>query len=137
MTKDKQIVFYDGVCHFCNASVRFIIARDSQSRFFFSPIQSDYAEGAIGCELTENLNTVVLLKAGETFCQSDAVLEIAKDLDGYWYLLNVFKIFPKPIRDYLYKLFARNRYRMFGRSEVCQTPSQEVKARFLGIEPLE
>ena len=79
------------------------------------------------------VDTFLLIKNDQCFVFSGAALEIAKDLTGMWYLFNVFKIIPSPIRDFFYKLFARNRYALFGKKETCMVPTKEVRSRFVGI----
>ncbi len=115
----RYIVIFDGVCNFCNGAVKFIIQRDPQGVFAFTPMQSELAE-----ELTERFNvpdvgtdTLVLIKEGECYVLSDAALEIARDLKGPWRFCYVFKVVPRPIRDAAYKLFARHRYRLFGKKK--------------------
>jgi predicted DCC family thiol-disulfide oxidoreductase YuxK len=79
-------------------------------------------------------DTLLLIKDNQYFVYSDAVLEIAKDLTGWWYLINLLKFIPKPIRDYVYQLIARNRYRLFGQRATCMVPSQDVRKRFLDTD---
>ncbi len=132
----RYIVIFDGVCNFCSGAVKFIIKRDPQGVFAFTPMQSELAQ-----ELTERFNvpdvgtdTLVLIKEGECYVLSDAALEMARDLKGPWRFCYVFKVVPRPIRDAAYKLFARNRYTLFGKKDACMVPSAEVKSRFLGID---
>ena len=132
----RYIVIFDGVCNFCSGAVKFIIKRDPQGVFAFTPMQSELAQ-----ELTERFNvpdvgtdTLVLIKEGECYVLSDAALEIARDLKGPWRFCYVFKVVPRPIRDAAYKLFARHRYRLFGKKNACMVPCAEVTSRFLGID---
>lgn len=132
----RYIVIFDGVCNFCNGAVKFIIKRDPQGVFAFTPMQSELAQ-----ELTQRFSvpdvgtdTLVLIKKGECYVLSDAALEIARDLKGPWRFCYVFKVVPRPIRDAAYKLFARHRYRLFGKKNACMVPSAEVKSRFVGID---
>lgn len=131
----RNIVIFDGVCNFCNGSVNFIIKRDPEGVFAFTPMQSDLAK-----ELMEKyqifnvgIDTFLLIKDGQCFIFSSAALEIAKDLTGFWYLFNILKLIPAPVRDFFYKLFARNRYKLFGRKEHCMVPTTAIRSRFVGI----
>ncbi|PLW84417.1 thiol-disulfide oxidoreductase [Kineobactrum sediminis] len=133
---NRHIVIFDGVCNLCNGAVNFIIKRDPDGIFAFTPIQSDLAY-----ELTEQFNianvgldTLLLIKNDRCYVFSDAALEIARDLTGLWFLFNVVRIVPRPIRDAVYRLIARNRYKLFGRTDVCMVPSKEVRSRFVGIK---
>jgi len=131
----RYLIIFDGVCVFCNGVVNFIIKRDSVGVFEFSPMQSDVAKSYIKQHHAskEILNTLMLIKNGTCYLRTDAILEIAKDLSGMWYLFNVFKIIPRPVRDFLYTLFARNRYKLFGKRNSCMVPTENVKNRFIGL----
>ena len=130
---NRHIVIFDGVCNFCNGVVNFIIRRDPEGVFVFTPMQSDtgrklieqYGVAMIG------VDTFLLIKNEQCFGRTDAVLEITRDLTGFWYLLRVFRILPRPFRDFFYSSFAKNRYKLFGRREDCMIPTSEVRARFL------
>ncbi|MEE8329511.1 MAG: DCC1-like thiol-disulfide oxidoreductase family protein [Thermodesulfovibrionia bacterium] len=131
----RHIILFDGICNFCNSAVNFIIKRDPKGIFVFAPLQSGLARDILH---EHNLNyigndTFILIKNNNCFSRSNAVLEIVKDLNGNWYLLNLFKIIPLFFRDILYKIFAHNRYKIFGRRSECMVPSNDLKQRFLGI----
>lgn len=135
---DKAIIIFDGVCNFCNGAVNFIIKRDSRHKFLFTPMQSSLAKKLAGQHKIDNLgkDTFLLIKDGNSYIWTSAALEIANELDGYWYLFRVFRIIPRPVRDIVYRAFARNRYALFGRTEACMIPSQDVKDRFIGVDHL-
>ncbi len=132
---NPSIVIFDGVCNLCNASVQFIINRDPQGKFAFIPMHSALAHELMAQHEVQNVggDTVLLIKDNQCFMYSDAVFEIAKELSGWWYLLNLFKFIPKSIRDYGYRLIARNRYQLFGQRATCMVPSQTVRKRFLHL----
>jgi predicted DCC family thiol-disulfide oxidoreductase YuxK len=137
-TADAPILLYDGVCGFCNKTVQMILARDRRGTMRFAALQSDY--GRIIVERHPELrgvDSVVYVEGtpgsgGErVYVRSDAALRVLKYLGGAWKLLLVGYILPKPVRDFFYDLFARNRYRMFGKYDSCMLPSPEVRSRFL------
>jgi len=130
---NRHIVIFDGVCNFCNGVVNFIIKRDPAARFMFAPMQSDVGQELIkkhGAEMAGS-DTLRLVKDGRCYERTDAVFEITKDLSGFWYLFRVMAILPRPIRDYFYRLFARNRYTLFGKRDMCMVPTENVRERFL------
>jgi predicted DCC family thiol-disulfide oxidoreductase YuxK len=135
--KDGPVLLYDGVCGFCNWSVQFVLARDPRGVMRFSPLQSDFGEALRSRhpELRE-VDSVVFLETDETgeryFVRSAAALRVASYLGGVWKLALLAYAIPRPIRDYLYDLFARNRYRFFGKQESCMLPSHDVRGRFIG-----
>jgi len=131
----RHLINFDGVCNFCNSSVNFIIKHDAQGKFVFTPMQSELAQQKIDQYGITNVgfDTFLLIKHNRCYIWTDAALEITKDLDGYWKWMRFFKIIPRPIRDFFYRLFARNRYAFFGRTDTCIVPSDEVKNRFVGL----
>ncbi|WNS41041.1 thiol-disulfide oxidoreductase DCC family protein [Paenibacillus sp. MMS20-IR301] len=129
----KSIVLIDGVCHLCQGLVRFIIPRDPKELFMFASLQSEAARELLraGGLLEDTLNTVVLVESGVNYTESAAVLRIARRLRFPWPAAYVFILVPAPLRNFVYRLVARNRYRWFGRDEQCLLPSPELKRRFL------
>jgi len=131
----RHIVIFDGVCKFCNGAVNFIINRDPEGVFAFAPMQSEMAQALMKKYQIGNagIDTFLLIKNGECFVFSSAALEIAKDLTGSWHLFNIFRLIPGPLRDVFYKVFARNRYWLFGRTSTCRVPSEATRSRFIGL----
>ena len=130
------VVLFDGVCNLCNRSVHFILDRDPTAQFRFASLQS--AEG--GALLTSlghalpagDPESVLLVEDGKVYERSTAALRIARKLKGPWKLAYAFIVVPRPLRDFVYKWIARNRYRWFGKSEdACRLPTKALKARFL------
>ena len=128
------IVLFDGVCNLCSTSVQFILQRDPTGKFRFASLQSDLAQRL----LTERgldpkaLDSVVVIDGDRLYRESDAALRIARDMKGAWKALAVFRVIPRPVRDWAYRLIARNRYRWFGKKESCWLPTPELRGRFLG-----
>lgn len=135
---NRPIIIYDGVCNFCNDAVNFIIKRDPSAQFVFTPMQSVLAKELMVQYQINNvgIDTFLLIKDDQVFVFSNAALEITKGLSGFWYLFNVFKLVPSPIRDAVYKLFARNRYALFGKSDTCIIPTKEFRSRFVGLDKI-
>ena len=129
---DDDVILYDGVCVFCSRWVRFVIARDSAKRFRFTPIQSAY-----GARLARTFgidpgdpDTNAVLHGGRAHLKSDAALTVLSLLPGWGWTRVLFGV-PKPLRDAVYGLVARNRYRIFGRYDVCFVPDAELRKRVL------
>lgn len=127
-----KIVLFDGDCNFCDRSVQFIIKNDRQATFKFASLKS-----AKGQELVEKYNvpqtvdSLILIEGNCYYDQSTAALRICKDLSWPWKLAVPLLVVPKPIRDYFYRLFAKNRYKWFGKKDACQLPTPEMRKRFL------
>lgn len=134
MTKAQSVVLFDGVCNFCNGTVRFIIERDPDARFGFAPLQSNVARELLaghGYAAAVDPDTVLLVEDGKVYERSTAALRIARRLRGPTRLAYAFVVVPRFVRDAVYRLIARNRYRWFGKSEECMVPTPSVRSRFL------
>jgi predicted DCC family thiol-disulfide oxidoreductase YuxK len=128
---DRQIIFFDGVCNLCNAFVDFLFKRDRDLNFTFAPLQGETARHKLNDSQASKLGSVVLWNQGEILEKSDAALMILQQLGGPWWLMRIFWIVPKFLRDLVYDFVATNRYRLFGKRETCRLPTPEEKARFL------
>ncbi len=127
------IVLFDGVCNFCNGMVNYIIARDDAEYFKFAPLQSDAGEALVqkyGLDTAET-DSVILIENERAYLHSTAALRIARRLGGIVAWTYSFIIVPRPIRDFFYKIFAKYRYRLFGRRDTCMVPTPEIRSRFL------
>jgi predicted DCC family thiol-disulfide oxidoreductase YuxK len=130
----ERIVLFDGVCNYCNAMVNFAIRHDPDRKFHFATLQSEVgekllAEHGIGIDV----DSVILIEDGRAFLHSTAALRIARSLSGIYSLSYVFILIPAFIRDWAYNLFAKYRYRLFGRTDACMIPTPDVKERFLSL----
>ena len=129
---DDDVILYDGVCVFCSRWVRFVIARDVPQRFRFTPIQSDYGTRlaqAFGINPYDP-DTNAFIHGGMAYFKSDAALTVLSALPG-WSWARALLVVPKPLRDTVYNLVARNRYRIFGKYEECFVPDKEMRARVM------
>ena len=127
------VLLFDGVCNLCNASVAWVIRRDRKGVFRFASLQSDFGKACLehfGPD-ARRFDSVVLVDGDLVRTRSEAVLEICRILGGFWRLLVVFRVLPRGLRDGVYDLVARNRYKWFGRKESCMMPRPEWKNRFL------
>lgn len=133
MTTESDIVLFDGDCALCNATVLFIIEHDPKGRYRFAPQQSPLGRDLLTCVsgCGKMLDSVVLIEKSGVFLRSEAVLRICRHLCWPWPLLSVGLILPRRLRDWAYRLVARLRYRVFGKTNACQMPTPAMKARLL------
>lgn len=130
---NKQLILFDGVCHFCNDAVNFVIKRDRQPRFVFAPIQSPLGQALMEKhKLLDKPDTFVLITKGECKTMSNAAIAVVVQFGGLWRSVVVFKLIPTVFRDYVYQLFGRHRYTLFGMSDQCLVPDSKYKSRFIG-----
>jgi len=127
------IILFDGVCNYCNAMVNFIIRRDKKKVFRFAPLQSEAAQKILLQNHLPQINfdSFILVENDKIYQRSDAALRLYNKLPWYWKWTQIFWIFPKFIRDGVYNVIARNRYKWFGKKDQCMVPAPEVRERFL------
>jgi predicted DCC family thiol-disulfide oxidoreductase YuxK len=137
-----HLVLYDGVCGLCDRFVQFLVRIDRHDRLRFAALQ-----GAIGRDIlsrtgrdADALSTVVVVadyqSAEERILErSDAGLFVIEAAGGPYRVLAALRIVPRFIRDAVYGLIARHRYRIFGRFDACPVPSPKTRAKFLDLAP--
>ena len=131
--KNEYIILFDGICNFCNSSVNFIINNDKKNIFKFSSLQSLF-----GKETLRKFNlpvdtfaSLILTDGNAYYTRSSAALRIARHLSFPYNLLYILIIVPPFIRNYLYDIVARNRYKWFGKRDSCRLPSNEERDKFI------
>ena len=125
-----RVVLFDGICNFCDASVQFIMKRDGGA-FQFASLQSDIGQELVARFGLQGMDSIVLIEDEKAYTKSTAALRIAKKLGRLWPACYIAVIIPKPLRDKVYDWIAKNRYRWFGKKDVCMLPSEKDRARFL------
>ena len=129
---DDDVILYDGVCVFCSRWIRFVAIRDKVRHFRFTAIQSPYGARlaqAFGIDPADP-DTNAVVHGGVAWFKSDAALTVLGMLPGWSWTRTLFAV-PKPVRNAVYSLVARNRYRIFGKYEECFVPDAEMRARVL------
>jgi predicted DCC family thiol-disulfide oxidoreductase YuxK len=132
LTQHQPVLFYDGVCNFCNSSVNFIIKKEKRPTLTFAALQSD-AGDVVKATFGNNPvpDSLILFDNGKVYVKSSAALRITRYLRGGWPLFGIFWIIPPFIRHFVYDFIARNRYKWFGKKDQCMIPSPELRKRFL------
>jgi predicted DCC family thiol-disulfide oxidoreductase YuxK len=136
----NPIVLYDGVCGLCNRLNQFLLERDVRDRLRFASLQSEFADSLLkrhGKD-PQDLDTVYVVTHHsqpdeELLARSDAILYLLRQLGGIWSVASWARILPRWVRDQIYNLVARNRYRVFGKSEVCMMPEPRHRHKFLDV----
>ena len=132
---EHAVILFDGVCNFCNSTVNFIIDNDPNRYFKFAASQSVEGQALlVKYDIWQtDIDTIILIEDEKVYTRSTAVLKISSKLSGWTSILHDFIIIPEFIRDSLYDLFAKFRYKIFGKREVCRVPTPEERSRFTGI----
>ncbi len=137
-SETQTIVFFDGYCGLCSSSVDFLIERDRGRKLVYSPLQGETARSLLNEKQRNDLDSVVVITRdplnGITahYLKSDALLFASGKLSPGWSALaKVLRVFPRPLRDMVYDLIARNRFKLFGKRESCRLPTIEERKLFL------
>ena len=153
------ILFFDGVCGLCNRFVDLMLRADRRGRYRYAPLQGETAQRLLGPRAQAPLDgpqagdpetgdlplgsseadspqagdpqSFVFLEKDKRYERSNAVLLALSGLGGTWRLISLLYVFPRPLRDFVYRIVARNRYRWFGRRDECRLPTPEERDRFL------
>jgi predicted DCC family thiol-disulfide oxidoreductase YuxK len=137
----NPIVLYDGVCGLCNRLVQFVLKNDRNDVFRFASLQSKLAKEILVRHSlrSESLETVyVVLDYGlaeeRVLSRLQAVVYVLQQLGGpLAYVSAILRVLPAPVQNFLYRLVARNRYRVFGRYETCPLPDGDTRSKFLDL----
>lgn len=139
MPSDYPILFFDGVCRFCNASVQMVLKKDRKGVVHFAALQSRMGQEFVAAhpEL-KGIDSVILLEEdGRISVKSNAAFQVIRRVGGWWRLFLIFSILPRSIRDRMYDAFARKRYSLFGKNETCMVPDANQRSRFVDITPIQ
>lgn len=131
---NKKIILFDGVCNLCDSAVQFVIQHDTKDVFRFVALQSELGQEIlhhIGIN-TNNIDSIILYEPGVAYYyKSQAALQIAKSLGGFFHFGTIFRIIPTRISNQLYDYIAKNRYKWYGKKDNCLLPTKELQSKFL------
>ncbi|OFX22631.1 MAG: hypothetical protein A2041_11405 [Bacteroidetes bacterium GWA2_31_9b] len=130
---NKGLLIFDGYCILCSWSVRFILKRDKKDYFRYVALQSEYAKQIIS---SYNLpvdfdKSIVLISENKIWLKSDAVLQVVSRLNGIWPIFGIFRIIPKRMRDSVYMLISKYRYKLFGKRNDCYIPEKKDMQKYI------
>jgi predicted DCC family thiol-disulfide oxidoreductase YuxK len=131
------VLLYDGLCGFCDRTVQLVLRFERRDAMQFAALEGEFAREVLDRHAgLRDVDSLILVEPSadgmeRVRVRSDAVLALARYLGGAWRALTIFRLVPRPLRDLAYDVFARHRYRVFGRYSACPIPPPEVRARFL------
>ena len=130
---EPAVLLVDGQCLLCNRITHFVARRDKARVFQFAMLQSLVGQQLLveGNFPLEEIDTFVMVQGERHYTKSDAALRVFRKLDGWWRILYLFIVVPLAWRNWVYDIIARNRYRIFGRADVCLLPTPELMGRFM------
>jgi predicted DCC family thiol-disulfide oxidoreductase YuxK len=133
ISSTDKVILFDGVCKLCNAWSNFIIQHDHQHVYKLCSVQSDEGQKILkhfGLP-TDVFDSMLYVEGDAVYKQSDAFFNVVTQLGFPWKVVCIFRIIPKPLRNWLYDRIALNRYRLFGKYDACLLPTADHEARYL------
>ena len=123
-----QVIIFDGVCGLCNKSVDILIKIDKEKIFKYTSLQGEYVKTL---DLEPDIDSIIFYEDGTVYYKSTAILKIFKSLGGLWKITVVFFLIPRVIRDFIYDIIAKYRYKVFGKMESCRMPKESEVDLFI------
>lgn len=123
----------DAHCSLCARGAAWIARNDKAEEFRIVPLQSDLGRALMrhyGLD-PEDPTSWLYLENGRAYSSLDAFIRVGRRLGGLWSGLTFLRILPKILQDILYRAVARNRYRLFGSTDLCTLPDPEVQKRLI------
>ena len=129
--RDVPLVLFDGRCHLCARSVRFVLRRERRPYHHFAPLESALAQRLlIKHGVSSDIDAIVLVEGEHVYTHSSAALRLCTALRWPWKACTAFLVVPRCIRDAVYRWIAKRRYRWFGQSDTCLVPKNRWTDRF-------
>jgi predicted DCC family thiol-disulfide oxidoreductase YuxK len=133
MTETHPIIVFDALCVLCSANAQFVLRYDRKGVFRLASMQSE-----VGTALYRRFGidpadpeTLIVVRDDMALRNSEAILAIWSGLEWPWQRLAMLRLIPRPLRDFVYLLVARNRYRLFGKRDTCWVPNPDQAERIL------
>lgn len=123
-----KLIIFDGICGLCNTSVDLLIKLDTQKRFHYTSLQGEFVKTL---KIDPNIDSIIYYQKETLYYKSTAILKILQDLGGLWRISAIFYLIPSVIRDFLYDIIAKYRYKIFGKKERCRMPEAGEEALFV------
>jgi len=130
---DRPVIIFDGHCVLCSRSAQFVLRHDRRGLYRMLAAQTPLGRALyvhLGLD-PHDLESMILIADGVAWLKSEAVIRIAQRLGLPWSLAAIARVLPRPWRDRLYGVLARNRFRVFGRRDSCYLPDPRDADRFL------
>jgi len=129
---EHPVMFFDGECIFCSRALQFFIRIDKDELIRYTTLQSDEGQLVMkNLNISDDMDSVALIDKGDYYVKSDVTFQLLGQMKYPWKILSVIKILPRSFRDFFYDIIAKNRYKIFGKSDHCIIPSVDQKHLFL------
>jgi len=128
MKKKEKIIIFDGICGLCNKSVDILMKLDTQKSFKYTSNQGEFVKTL---DIEPDMDSIIYDEDGIIYYKSTAILKILQALGGLWIMTSIFYLIPRALRDLIYDIIAKYRYRIFGKMESCRMPKKEERDLFI------
>ena len=128
MDQKESIIIFDGICGLCNRSIDILIWLDTKKRFRYTSLQGEFVKTI---EIEPDIDSIIFYDDGVIYYKSTAILKILRSLGDIWVFTNVFYIIPRVVRDFIYDIIAKYRYKIFGKMESCRMPKVGEQELFI------
>ena len=124
----NQVIIFDGVCGLCNKSVDILIKMDKEKIFKYTSLQGEFVKTL---DIEPDIDSIIFYEDGTVYYKSTAILKIFQALGGIWKVSTIFFLIPSVVRDFIYDIIAKYRYKIFGKMESCRMPKESEQALFI------
>lgn len=124
----RRVIIFDGICGFCNKSIDTLIWLDTHKIFLYTSLQGEFVKTL---DIEPGIDSIIFYDNGTLYYKSTAILKILRSLGGIWVFTNIFYLIPVKLRDFIYDVIAKYRYRIFGKMESCRMPKKEERDLFI------
>ena len=124
----QKIIIFDGICALCNSSITILMHLDTKKRFRYSSLQGEFVKTL---DIEPDIDSIIFYDDGVFYYKSTAILKILESLGRPWVLIKIFYIIPRVIRDFIYDIIAKYRYKIFGKRESCRMPKEDEQSLFI------
>ncbi len=124
---DKVVVF-DGLCILCNKSLDLLMRLDKAKVLRYTSLQGEFVQTL---DVEPDTDSIIFYEDGKLYYKSTAILKILRNLGGIWVFVNIFYLIPRVMRDFIYDVIAKYRYKLFGKMESCRMPKKDEQSLFI------
>ena len=124
----QRIIVFDGVCGLCNKSIDLLMKLDKHKILQYTSLQGKFVKTL---NIEPNIDSIIFYENGMLYYKSTAILHILRSLGGIWVFTNIFYSIPEFIRDSMYDIIAKYRYKIFGKMQSCRMPNEGEEKLFI------
>ena len=126
----KAIVVFDGFCVLCNNYTSWLSKNNPDKNIYFTNFQSTFIK-TNHPEITLGDTIFVITQENKILKKSAAIKYCIKQLNINPVIKFILLFSPNFLLDIFYRIIATNRYRLFGKLDVCSIPNDISKEHFL------